>query len=526
MKTPSPFRFIGWMRRLTSSPHFLRLILFSFAGLSFVMLFLMAAAIPRMRAAILQPRIDSSPVVSLPQVNEWHVCQSGGADFTTIQAAVDNAQPGDVIKVAAATYIESKMVSGTPYNLYITKTVIIRGGYTCADFTNQNPFANATTIRPSTTMESVVSIFGVFGTTSQVAPTIDGFTISGGGGGNHGGGISMRDSDATISNNIITGNIGYLLGGGIYVQRGTPRIQYNRIQNNTADGQNNFALGGGIEMETAAGLVRSNIIANNTFTSGGTKNGGGVDINGGGPVILANNTFVGNAINGVHADIAVTLVNNIVMTHPVGVSAGATTTTSYNIYFGNTTNTQGFPLSGTDLTVNPQLTADYHLNAGSPAIDAGTHTNAPNRDIDREPRAMIGTSGLYKIDIGADEFTGVPQTIRELTDQPADFTLIGPGNPVENPGSTGPNEWIGYSVAGGDVNGDGRADLLTGAFNHADDFDNGIADSGRVYSLYGNGARRLGTIDFFNTTPSLEVRSYLNQQHIGSSLTSGRLEWR
>ena len=64
----------------------------------------------------------------------------------------------------------------------------------------------------------------------------------------------MRDSDATISNNIITGNIGYLLGGGIYVQRGTPRIQYNRIQNNTADGQSNFALGGGIGMETAAGL--------------------------------------------------------------------------------------------------------------------------------------------------------------------------------------------------------------------------------------------------------------------------------
>ena len=421
MKIRSPFRFIRWMRRLTSSPRFLRLILFSFAGLSFVTLFLMAAAIPRTRAAILQRRIDSSPVVSLPQVNEWHVCQSGGADFTTIQAAVDNAQPGDIIKVAAATYIESKMVSGTPYNLYITKTLSILGGYTCADFTNQNPFANATTIRPSTSMESVVSIFGVFGTTSQVAPTIDGFIISGGGGGNHGGGISMRDSDATISNNIITGNIGYLLGGGIYVQRGTPRIQYNRIQNNTADGQGNFALGGGIEMETAAGLVRSNIIANNTFTGGGTMNGGGVDINGGGPVILANNTIVGNAINGVHADIAVTLVNNIVMTHPVGVSAGATTTTSYNIYFGNTTNTQGFPLSGTDLTVNPQLTADYHLNAGSPAIDAGTHTNAPNRDIDREPRAMIGTSGLYKIDIGADEFTGAPQTIRELTDSARGF---------------------------------------------------------------------------------------------------------
>ncbi len=334
----------------------------------------------------------------------------------------------------------------------------------------------------------------------------------------------MRDSDATISNNNITGNIGYLLGGGIWAQRGTPRIQFNRIQNNTADAQGAFAQGAGIGMEGAGGFVLSNIIANNTFIGGTTVNGGGIDTTaGGGPVVLANNTIVGNAVNGVHADFGITLVNNIIMTHPVGVSAGATTNTSYNIYFGNTTNAQGFALSGTDLTVNPQLTANYHLNAGSPAIDAGTHTNAPNRDIDREPRAMIGTSGLYKIDIGADEFTGVPQVNRELANQPADFTLIGPGNPVENPNSTGPNEWIGYSVAAGDVNGDGRADLVAGAFNHADDFDNGIADSGRVYSLYGNGSRRLGTVDFFNSTPSLEIRSYLNQLHIGSSLASADL---
>jgi len=81
---------------------------------------------------------------------ERRVCKSGGADFTTIQAAVDAAQPGDVIKVAAATYTEAKLVTGTPFNLYITKNIIIRGGYTCADFINQNPSANVTTIRPST----------------------------------------------------------------------------------------------------------------------------------------------------------------------------------------------------------------------------------------------------------------------------------------------------------------------------------------------------------------------------------------
>ena len=138
--------------------------------------------------------------VAALKANEVHVCQSGGADFTTIQAAVDSVQPGDVIKVAAAAYTEAKIVSATQYNLYITKTVIIRGGYTCADFTNQNPSANVTIIRPFTSSQSVISIVGINGQTSQVAPTINGFTITGGGGGNHGGGISMHDSDATISN--------------------------------------------------------------------------------------------------------------------------------------------------------------------------------------------------------------------------------------------------------------------------------------------------------------------------------------
>ena len=704
--------------------------------------------------------------VAALKANEVHVCQSGGADFTTIQAAVDSVQPGDVIKVAAAAYTEAKIVSATQYNLYITKTVIIRGGYTCADFTNQNPSANVTIIRPFTSSQSVISIVGINGQTSQVAPTINGFTITGGGGGNHGGGISMHDSDATISNNIITGNMGYLLGGGIWVQRGAPIIQNNRIESNqipAGSGGN----GGGVELESTQATLSGNVIANNAINDK-YGNGGGVAIDGGGPVTLTNNTIDGNSAatvavpaptpsppptaygggvyvsgapvnmtgntvtnnkaNGVVAsgfgggygygggiyitnspsftlsgntvsnntagykyyvylsggglridsssgtlsgnviqgnfangnilfgnggglavytstvtiqggqisnnnvsinhegyggglyaesstvtidstrfdnnaggntpfyglgggldflDSPYTITNSIVSnniafsndtavgglsargTSPgllinntfvnnyaqgiritatanvpntltatnnviqggshngtTGISAagGATVTATYNDFYNYPIPVAGFSLDPSNIIINPNLDSTFHLNAGSPAIDAGTHAGAPDHDIDGEPRPMIGTSGFYKIDIGADEFTGTASQVqRNLATQPADFTLIGPGNPVENMNSTGPSDWIGFSVAAADVNGDGRSDLIAGAYNHSDDFDNQITDSGRVYALYGNGTRRLGTVDLYDTAPSLQVRSYINQLHISSSLTTADL---
>ncbi len=65
------------------------------------------------------------------------------------------------------------------------------------------------------------------------------------------------------------------------------------------------------------------------------------------------------------------------------------------------------------LTAAPQLTADGHLSAGSPAVDAGICTGAPSDDFDGDHRPQ--GAGC---DIGADEYdAGVP---------PGSFTLFLP----------------------------------------------------------------------------------------------------
>jgi hypothetical protein len=52
-----------------------------------------------------------------------------------------------------------------------------------------------------------------------------------------------------------------------------------------------------------------------------------------------------------------------------------------------------------NLNADPMLGAFYHLNAGSPCIDAGTSLEAPANDFEGDARLGMGNP----IDIGADE---------------------------------------------------------------------------------------------------------------------------
>jgi parallel beta-helix repeat protein len=309
------------------------------------------------------------------------VCQMG-CGYDSVQAAINAAAPGDVIRVAQGTYFET---------LLVNKNVTLNGGYDGPPMWQRSPLVHRTVL-DGTNSGSVVRIV-------NCSPTLDGFVITRG--------------DAGI-------------GGGVYMigPRATPVINGNVIINNRAwDGGAVFVD------DYASPVISNNVIVGNEATS----NGAGIYVDWrSGPRII-NNTIAANMLGYGGQGVFLynlpspTVRNNIIISQRVGVQrSSGTLVLDHNDVWNNTFNYIGVTPGEHSFSVDPQFELgvdNYHLQPGSPLVDQGTIDGAPATDFDGDPRPLGGG-----IDIGADEFGAItfePDLVEAACSDPPPVTTPG-----------------------------------------------------------------------------------------------------
>ncbi|MHC4078820.1 MAG: right-handed parallel beta-helix repeat-containing protein, partial [Planctomycetota bacterium] len=272
---------------------------------------------------------------------------------------------------------------------------------------------------------------------------------------NYGGGIYITGSGANplIAHNEIANNElrngSWNYGAGIYVGTGAMAdILGNHIHGNKnrTVGSASGGRGHGAGIYTSASvLVASNLIASNVNQTSSWNYGGGMAVtssSSSAPARVFNNTFVGNSCTGgswvyggglyCRDSATITIIGNIVVQNSVSGSnwrsggglyrtstAGSgSATLDYNDVWSNTGGDYAsFTKGANSISVDPKFVSatDRHLTSASPCVDAipAAHlTSAIAMDMDMDPRRIDGdldggTTNGARLDIGADELTGV-----------------------------------------------------------------------------------------------------------------------
>ena len=323
------------------------------------------------------------------------------ADYPTIQQAIQAAQNGDVIQVAAGLYVEkidflgkaiSVVGAGSALSVIDVSGVSTGAGRVVTFKNNEGPSSVLAGFK--LTGGKARRGAGVF--CSYASATIVQCSIMGNTADDGAGVYCTRSSNPTISECTITGNTATLYsGGGIECAGSSPVISGCRISGNTA-----AYSGGGIMSRGSHPTLVNCVISGNSapdFRGGGlylldsspnimncTFSGNLAGIEGGGMFCLDSSPWVGNTI----------FWNDL----PEEIIVGDDSDPLFAYC-----DIEGGWVGKNNLDRDPRFVnganGDFHLSAGSPCINTGTIRWSPPRDIEGTPRPAGGG-----VDIGAYEF--------------------------------------------------------------------------------------------------------------------------